>query len=127
LTGAAVAAGSFPVTLEAADGIGLTDEATIDFQVADPTLGIEGLAARFLLSGAAIDQLQEAYVDHHGNGDGAYDLGDFRAWILSHPTLPMSVSAEPSPRAAVVVVPAAPVAPSAETRADGHRAAGGPP
>jgi M6 family metalloprotease-like protein len=95
LSGAAVAAGSFQVTVEATDGIGLTDQASIDLQVADPTLPIAGLAAHFLLSGPALDYLQEAYVDHHGNGNGAYDLGDFRAWILAHPTLPMSASGQP--------------------------------
>jgi M6 family metalloprotease-like protein len=105
LTGAAVAAGAFPVTVEAADGLGLTDQASIDFQVADPTLSIEALAARFVLSGAAIDALQEAYVDYQGNGNGAYDLGDFRAWVLAHPSLPMSASIVASPRASIVAVP----------------------
>jgi hypothetical protein len=112
------------VTVEATDGIGLTDQASIHFQVADPTLAIEGLAARFLLSGPALDYLQEAYVDHHGNGNGAYDLGDFRAWILAHPTLPMSASVEPTPRAAAVVVP---VAPAAEGTPVSSRATGGRP
>jgi len=124
LTGAAVAAGAFPVTVEAADGLGLTDQAIIDFQIADPMLPIEGLAAHFLLSGAAIDQLQEAYVDHQGNGNGAYDLGDFRAWVLAHPDLPMSASLVASPRASIVAVP---VAPAAEAAAGSGRATGGQP
>jgi M6 family metalloprotease-like protein len=117
LTGAAVAAGSFPVTVEAADAIGLTDQANIQFDVADPTLPIESLAARFLLSGPALDLLKEAYVDHHGNGNGSYDLGDFRAWVLAHPSLPLSASIVSSPRASVVAVPVTPARPLAEDTA----------
>jgi hypothetical protein len=108
LTGAALAAGTFPVTVEATDGLGLTDQATLDFDVAEPTLAIEGLAARFLLSGPTLDPLQEAFVDFHGNGDGTYDLGDFRAWVLAHPSLPLSASVIASPRASIVVVPVTP-------------------
>jgi hypothetical protein len=126
VSGAANATGSFPVTVEATDGIGLTDQASIDFQVADPALPIEGLAERFLLSGPALDHLQEAYVDHQGNGNGAYDLGDFRAWVLAHPSLPLSASVEPSARASVVVVPVAPASPPdspkpARARSTGER------
>jgi hypothetical protein len=114
LTGAAVSAGSFPVTVEARDLLGLTDQATIDLDVADPMLAIEGLAARFLLSGPALDQLQEAYVDHQGNGDGSYDLGDFRAWVLAHPSLPMSAAMITSARASIVAVPFEPAAKEGE-------------
>jgi M6 family metalloprotease-like protein len=116
LNGAAIASGSFQVTVEATDGIGLTDQASIDLQVADPALPIEGLAERFLLSGPPLDYLQEAYVDHQGNGNGAYDLGDFRAWVLAHPDLPMSASIVASPRASIVAVPVAPAPEAAPAR-----------
>lgn len=124
MTGAAVAAGSFPVTVEATDAIGLSDQATIDFDVGEPTLPIASLAAQFLLSGAALDGLQEAYVDHHGNGDGAYDLGDFRAWVLAHPSLPLSASLIASPRAAIVAVPVTPGAKHADEGATGQNGRG---
>jgi M6 family metalloprotease-like protein len=123
LSGAANSAGSFPVTVEATDGIGLTDQASLDFQVADPALPIEGLAERFLLSGPPLDPLQEAYVDHNGNGNGAYDLGDFRAWVLAHPNLPMSASIVASPRASIVAVP---VAPASGAAGGGGRTGGQP-
>jgi hypothetical protein len=31
-----------------------------------------------------------AFLDRQGNADGAYDLGDFRAWVLANPSLPLS-------------------------------------
>ena len=118
LSGAALAAGSFPVTLEATDAIGLTDQANVAIEITAPELAIENLAASFLLAGPPLDALQQAYVDHQGNGDGAYDLGDFRAWVLAHPSLPLSASLTPSPRPAVLVVPVTPAAKAPEPRGE---------
>jgi len=104
LTGAALATGAFPVTVEALDFIGLTAQASIDMDVAEPALAIEGLTSRFLLSGPALDPLLEAYVDYQGNGNGTYDLGDLRAWVLAHPSLPLS-AAVTTPQPSVVTIP----------------------
>jgi hypothetical protein len=38
----------------------------------------------------------ETFLDLQGNGDGTYDLGDFRSWVLGNPNHPVN-----SPAAAV--------------------------
>jgi hypothetical protein len=108
VTGAALAAGSFPVTVQALDFLGLTSQATIGFDVAEPAIAIAGLTSRFLLSGPSLDPLLEAYVDHHGNGNGTYDLGDLRAWVLAHPSLPLSAAVTAAPQPSVVTIPMRP-------------------
>jgi hypothetical protein len=108
ITGAALAAGAFPVTVQALDFIGLTAQATIGFDVAEPVIAIEGLTSRFLLSGPSLAPLLEAYVDHQGNGNGTYDLGDLRAWVLAHPSLPLSAAVTATPQPSVVTIPMRP-------------------
>jgi hypothetical protein len=105
LTGAALDAGTFPVTVEALDGIGLTAQATLAFDIAEPLVALTNLTSRFLLTGPGLEPLVEAYVDHHGNGNGSYDLGDFRAWVLAHPELPLSATSIPTPQPSVVKIP----------------------
>lgn len=110
LTGAAMETGAFPVTLEATDALGLTGQGTVTLEVAEPELSISQLASPFLLVGDALDDLQRQYLNRVGNGQGGYDLGDFRVWVLDHPGLPLSgvvkaLIAEPR----TVVLPTAPV------------------
>lgn len=50
-------------------------------------LGLEALLADFLGDGAeTLTPEERGYVDRLGNGDGAYDLGDFRKYFLDHPS-----------------------------------------
>jgi M6 family metalloprotease-like protein len=88
--GAAVEVGSFPLTLEVWDSIGLTARGEVTLVVAEPTFSTAQLASPFLLSGEPLDPIQTRFLDAQGNGNGAYDLGDFRSWVLAHPGLPMS-------------------------------------
>jgi hypothetical protein len=37
--------------------------------------------------GRPLDVNQRRFLDRQGNGDGGYDLGDLRAWVLAHPDL----------------------------------------
>lgn len=90
VTGAALETGDFPVTLQARDAIGLSGEALITFRVTTPDLGLDLLASDFLSVGPALTGDQRRFLDRRGNNDGAYDLGDFRAWVLAHPGLPLS-------------------------------------
>ncbi len=90
LRGAAVEVGSFPLTLEVWDAIGLTARGDVTLVVAEPTFSTAQLASPFLLSGETLDPIQVRFLDGQGNGNGAYDLGDFRTWVLAHPGLPMS-------------------------------------
>lgn len=92
VSGTSVQLGAFPVTVDATDDDGLTSIATLTLDVGPPSIPIEQLASPFLLSGPALSGAQATFLDQHGNGDGAYDLGDFRAWVLADPSLPLSAS-----------------------------------
>jgi len=80
--------GIFPVRLRARDGLGLTAEAELTLTVEEPVFGLDVLTAPFLLTGPELTDVQERFLDLRGNDSGAYDLGDFRAWLLAHPGLP---------------------------------------
>ena len=82
--------GTFPVTFHVRDAIGLAGDVSLDLVVMDPILSIERLASPFLLSGSGLDFNQRTYLDRSGNANGAYDLGDFRAFFLRNPDLPTS-------------------------------------
>jgi M6 family metalloprotease-like protein len=90
MTGSAIDLGTFQVTVEATDAIGLTATATLTLDVGAPSIAIADLASVFLLRGPSLAAVEIAFLDRHGNGNGAYDLGDFRAWVLANPSLPLS-------------------------------------
>ncbi|MEX0935431.1 MAG: M6 family metalloprotease domain-containing protein, partial [Gemmatimonadota bacterium] len=93
LTGAANTTGEFPVELLARDAIGLEARASILVTVERPNLGLEQLASTFIASTDQVSFLQKEFLDRHGNLDGSYDVGDFRAYVLRHPDLPESAVA----------------------------------
>lgn len=95
VVGVALDLGAFPLMVEATDALGLTGGATVTVNVSEPSLTIAQLSADFLLGDAALDSLQAVFLDHQGNDNGMYDLGDFRAWVLSHPSLPLSAHLRP--------------------------------
>lgn len=103
LSGAALQDGAFTVTVSATDALGLPASAQITLDFARPTLTIEALTSQFLLVGPRLDDAQRSYLDRKGNNTGPYDLGDFRAWALSEPTLPLSATPAPVVRRTVVV------------------------
>ena len=90
LRGAALEVGSYPLRLEVWDAIGLTAQGDVTLVVTEPVIPTGQLASPFLLTGAALDPIQQSFLDRHGNGNNVYDLGDFRAWVLAHPGLPLS-------------------------------------
>jgi hypothetical protein len=92
LRGAALETGSFPVMLEVWDAIGLTAQGVVTLEVEEPVFGVAELASPFLLTGGTLDPVEQRFLDALGNRNGAYDLGDFRAWVLAHPGLPLSAS-----------------------------------
>ena len=92
LTGSPMETGTFEVTLQARDALGLVDRATITVDVTEPVLAASLLAGPFLLVGDALTLEQRVYLDREGNGNGQYDLGDLRAWVLRHPDLPLNAS-----------------------------------
>jgi len=82
--------GTFPLSFHVRDAIGLQADLSLDLVVVDPEISIERLASPFLLSGATLDSFQRSYLDGEGNRNGAYDLGDFRAFFLRNPGLPIT-------------------------------------
>jgi hypothetical protein len=105
LTGASLDLGSFPVSVEATDALGLTAAATLTLVVAEPAIPVADLASTFLLGGPSLSAMQQAFLDHQGNQSGGFDLGDFRSWVLAHPTLPLSAAIAPASEPTMVVLP----------------------
>lgn len=105
VTGAALETGTFPMTVQAVDAIGLEATAEVTFQVRVPQIAGPVLAGPFLLNGRSPDQIQQVYLDRLGNRNGRYDLPDLRAYVVVNPNLPdaavVQAVAGPSP----VVVP----------------------
>lgn len=108
LFGAAMETGSYPLTVEVIDGIGLTARGDVVLQVDDAVIPGTNLASKFLLTGPALTVAQSAYVDRRGNNDGNYDLGDFRAWVLAHPGLALTEAERSLAAPRKVVIPLRP-------------------
>jgi hypothetical protein len=90
IAGAAMDRGTYPLSFGVRDAIGLEADLSLDLVVVDPEISIERLASPFLLTGETLDFNQKTYLDREGNRNGAYDLGDFRAFFLRNPDLPVS-------------------------------------
>lgn len=108
LTGAAMETGSFPLTVEVSDFLGLRAQGSFTLQVDDAQIPLDALASRFLSAGPGLTAAQFQYLDLKGNGNGVYDLGDFRAWVLSHPGLPLSAALKALVGPRTVVIPMEP-------------------
>jgi len=80
--------GEFPMTLRAVDAIGLQALLPLTLVVDDPELPVDALASAFLLTGPSLNANTRIYLDNEGNNNNAYDLGDFRAYVLRNPGLP---------------------------------------
>ncbi len=78
--GAPLQTGSFTATVRARDAIGLTAEGEVTIDVGPAVIAAERAAQPFLL-GPRLTDAEADYLDREGNGDGSYDLGDFRAWV----------------------------------------------
>ena len=96
VSGSALDLGPFPLVLEATDALGLVATAAVTFDVSAPSIPIGRLGNTFLLGSQPLDSIQALFLDHQGNRNGTYDLGDFRAWVLANPTLPLSAELVPS-------------------------------
>lgn len=103
ITGAAQTTGDFSVTLMAVDALGLPATGTLTLQLSDPTIAIESLTQPFLLTGPPLAGPELTFLNAQGNGTAGYDVGDFRAWVLAHPQLPLSAAMQLRESARVVV------------------------
>lgn len=90
INGAALEVGVFPLTVQATDATGLTGTGSVTLDVRSPNIPIAQLASLFVLGGPSLSSAQTEFLDREGNQNGSYDLGDLRAWVLAHPSLPLS-------------------------------------
>jgi len=90
LTGAALESGTFDLGLRVTDGRGLRAEGSLSLSVSAPEIGVASLTQLFVGAGEPLTQQQRDFLDRQGNGNGNYDLGDLRAWVLANPSLPFS-------------------------------------
>ena len=93
LRGGPEVAGAFAFEVRATDAIGLTTVVPFALTVTEPTFTIPTLVAPFLGDGTAPTALEARFLDRAGNGNGRYDVGDLRAWLLANPELPMTAPA----------------------------------
>ena len=87
ITGTPLVRGPFPMTLRAVDAIGLEAFLPLPLVVDDPDLPVDALASAFLLVGPPLNANTREYLDNEGNQNNAFDLGDFRAYVLRNPDL----------------------------------------
>jgi len=90
ITGAPMRLGEYPLILLVRDAIGLSAFVSLMLEVGDPPVPVETLASPFLLTGGVLSPALRTFMDNEGNGNGIYDLGDFRAFVLRNPDLPVS-------------------------------------
>ena len=57
------------------------------------------------LSVGLVNIVLETFLDLQGDGDGTYDLGDFRMWVLGNPNHPANTptAAAPAPADPIVI------------------------
>lgn len=104
IRGAAIVTGAFRVVLEATDARGLEAGGVLVLEVAAPTLPLSDLLPPVLGGSGGPSAVERLFLDWQGNGDGTYDLGDFRAYVLAHPDLPGTAPERASMTVAVPVV-----------------------
>ena len=97
ITGSSFDLGTFAVTFQAVDGIGLPATGEVSIEMLAPDIPIERLTSPFLLSGPPLTETEAEFLNLQGNGVGSYDLGDFRAWLLANPELPLSAAYDGAP------------------------------
>ena len=102
LRGAPVVMGDFSMNIQATDAIGLTGAVDVDLTVGPPDVGLQAMAEPFMGVGTTNIPL-ETFLDLQGDGDGTYDLGDFRSWVLGNPDHPVNTQAGAAPAARALV------------------------
>jgi len=105
INGAALEVGVFPLTVQATDAMGLIGTGSVTLDVRSPDIPIGQLASLFVLDGPTLSSAQTEFLDREGNQNGSYDLGDLRAWVLAHPSLPLSAVLAADAPARTLAVP----------------------
>jgi M6 family metalloprotease-like protein len=87
-SGGALDLGTFPLKVSAVDARGLSAVGLVTVTVTKPLFSVDQIASPFLKTTQTLTDLEKTFLDHQGNQNGVYDLGDFRAWVLDNPDLP---------------------------------------
>ena len=93
IRGAPMETGEFHSTLAAVDAIGLEARAPVRIGVTAPVIPVDVLVSSFVQPEDGVTAPEKAFLDAAGNADGGYDIGDFRAYLLSRPGLPGGIAA----------------------------------
>jgi M6 family metalloprotease-like protein len=119
LSGASLDVGRFPLTVQALDAAGLeaTGRVVIDFVL--PEIPLQRAATPFLLTGDPLSASELGFLDRQGNRGNGYDVGDFRAWVLSSPTGPLSFSAVERVHGGTLILDPSPPPPASPPSASG--------
>jgi M6 family metalloprotease-like protein len=103
ITGTPLFRGEFPVTFRVRDLIGLEALLPLTLVIQDPDLPVDALGSAFLLTGPPLNADTRIYLDNEGNRNSAFDLGDFRAYVLRNPDRPASGPVEALVEKVVIV------------------------
>ncbi|MEO7965693.1 MAG: hypothetical protein ABIT38_17420 [Gemmatimonadaceae bacterium] len=77
-------AGVFPAIVTAQDARGVRTSRVLSIIVSDPLFSLAHLLKPLLdRNGAPLPKLENDFLDNAGNGNGRYDVGDLRAWIIA--------------------------------------------
>ncbi|HZD05479.1 MAG TPA: putative Ig domain-containing protein, partial [Longimicrobiales bacterium] len=93
ITGVPLEEGTFPVHVRARDAQGLEATGVVTLEVAAPVLAISDLTGPLLMQAHGLTPGELSYLDFSGNRSGAYDLGDFRSYVLRHPPVASAATA----------------------------------
>lgn len=80
ISGALESSGSFEVVFRAASGA-LSAEDMVTLSVSRPSLRVDDVVAQLLNPADVLTAAELRYLDLIGNGDGDFDIGDFRAYL----------------------------------------------
>ena len=90
------------------NNISLPASGAVTFEMAVPVISIERMAQPLLLSGPPLLPPELEFLDFQGNGTGGYDIGDFRAWLLANPRLPLSANFLSQDMPSTIIIPMRP-------------------
>lgn len=95
IAGTPMQAGSFRIAGTLRDAAGRSVELPVtDFVIGEPVFPVARLAQAFLGSGGdGLTREERTLLDHGGNGNGRYDVGDLRAYLRRHPDVATALAA----------------------------------
>jgi len=81
LSGPVLEAGDFSARVRVRDSRGLTAEELLQFNVAEPRIGLDELARQWLGSTPTVTIFERQWLDNEGNRSGDFDIGDILLYL----------------------------------------------